>query len=278
MIREKRELAEFAQRFPQDQLVLVTLTKTEGSTYQKPGARKLIHASGQSAGLITGGCLEGDIIQKALEMKAPTERHSFDTREETDRLFGSTLGCQGKMDLLFEQLNARELFSSNRLGLEKNEIFMVHIIGAGPDLDPLNELLLWSKWNHQFWTNQTDLLEQRKDLGWKIQKLDIPMLKTQISQPDRTAVLLMSHNYPTDLEVLSQIQSLGLSYIGVLGPSRRRDQMLEDLPKIYDIDADQIPADKIVGPMGMDRMGRGPSSIALSIIADLQSRFFGNLP
>ena len=88
----------------------------------------------------------------------------------------------------------------------------------------------------------------------------------------------MSHNYPTDLEVLSQIQSLGLSYIGVLGPRRRRDQMLEDLPKIYDIDADQIPTDKIIGPMGMDRMGRGPSSIALSIIADLQSRFFGNLP
>ena len=46
-------------------LALATVVATEGSTYRKPGARMLIGSEGESCGLLSGGCLEGDLAEHA---------------------------------------------------------------------------------------------------------------------------------------------------------------------------------------------------------------------
>ena len=86
----------------------------------------------------------------------------------------------------------------------------------------------------------------------------------------------MSHNYPTDLEILSQVIKTPLAYIGVLGPEKRKEQLLVDLKKIYDINTDSLSTSHIQGPMGIMGMGRGETAVALSIVAELQSRFFSS--
>jgi len=42
-------------------LVIAIIVATEGSTYRKPGAFMLLSSSGRRAGLLSGGCLEGDL-------------------------------------------------------------------------------------------------------------------------------------------------------------------------------------------------------------------------
>ena len=46
-------------------LVLGVVLETAGSTYRKPGALMLIAADGNYAGLLSGGCLEGDLREHA---------------------------------------------------------------------------------------------------------------------------------------------------------------------------------------------------------------------
>ncbi|WP_310426499.1 XdhC family protein, partial [Chamaesiphon sp. VAR_48_metabat_135_sub] len=43
-------------------IFLATVVQTQGSTYRKTGARMLIAGSGEIAGMVSGGCLEQDIL------------------------------------------------------------------------------------------------------------------------------------------------------------------------------------------------------------------------
>lgn len=78
------------------------VTRIEGSTYRRPGAKLLIEADGRMSGNISGGCLEADVRENALaaiEASQPRCLH-YDTSDDEDTLWGMGLGCNGKVDLL----------------------------------------------------------------------------------------------------------------------------------------------------------------------------------
>ena len=88
-------------------LVLVTVVATEGSTYSKPGAQMLIAEDADYQGLLSGGCLEGDVVEHAREVFATGRAKSvtYDMRDEDeDRLWGLGLGCNGLMKILLQRL------------------------------------------------------------------------------------------------------------------------------------------------------------------------------
>lgn len=99
---------------------LVTVFKTTGSTYRRPGARMLVLSplSAQAAdlagadglGSISGGCLEDDARERALETLGIGEAVSlvYDTTAEADILLGSGLGCQGVVHALIQPLPPTE--------------------------------------------------------------------------------------------------------------------------------------------------------------------------
>ncbi len=73
-----------------------------GSTYRKPGALILIAADGDYAGLISGGCLEGDLREHARAVIATGAAREvrYDMRGSDDLLWGLGLGCEGAMQIL----------------------------------------------------------------------------------------------------------------------------------------------------------------------------------
>jgi xanthine/CO dehydrogenase XdhC/CoxF family maturation factor len=83
-------------------LALGVLTHTSGSTYRKPGALILIAADGEYAGLIAGGCLEGDLREHAGGVIAGGQPREvrYDMRGSDDLLWGLGLGCEGAMHIL----------------------------------------------------------------------------------------------------------------------------------------------------------------------------------
>jgi xanthine dehydrogenase accessory factor len=91
-------------------LVLATVIRTGGSTYAKPGAQMLIAADGEYAGLLSGGCLEGDLREHARAVAASGNGRivSYDMRSTTDQLFGLGAGCEGAMDVLLTRVSAHE--------------------------------------------------------------------------------------------------------------------------------------------------------------------------
>lgn len=88
-------------------LVLATVIETIGSTYRKAGAQMLIAADGSAAGLLSGGCLEADLVERARTVIATGQPIivSYDTRSSDDILWGIGLGCEGAMRILLTRLN-----------------------------------------------------------------------------------------------------------------------------------------------------------------------------
>ena len=89
-------------RLSDEPLVLATVIRTGGSTYAKPGAQMLIARNGEYAGLLSGGCLEGDLREHARGVIESGEARivSYDLRSKDDQLFGLGAGCEGAMDIL----------------------------------------------------------------------------------------------------------------------------------------------------------------------------------
>ncbi len=89
-------------------MVLATIVNTAGSTYRKAGAQMLIAQSGEYAGLLSGGCLEGDLREHAQQV-ARTRRAQivqYDMRSADDQLFGLGAGCEGAMDILLQAVSS----------------------------------------------------------------------------------------------------------------------------------------------------------------------------
>lgn len=89
-------------------LVLATVIATEGSTYTKAGHRIIIAANGDYQGLVSGGCLEGDLAEhaKAVAAGGPGQLVTYDMRDEADELFGTGVGCNGAITILLQRLDA----------------------------------------------------------------------------------------------------------------------------------------------------------------------------
>jgi xanthine dehydrogenase accessory factor len=88
---------------------LVTLVRVEGSSYRRPGAHLLIGAGGECAGSISGGCLEAEVVRRAVWMVragAVVERYSTLFDDTAEIPFG--LGCGGVVDLLLEPAETAE--------------------------------------------------------------------------------------------------------------------------------------------------------------------------
>jgi xanthine/CO dehydrogenase XdhC/CoxF family maturation factor len=94
----------------QQEAVIATVVKVEGSAYRRPGARMIIAQLGDATGTVSGGCLESDVSKKAWWLTAsgkPSIR-TYSTGEDDDELeeaelsFG--LGCNGTVHILFERV------------------------------------------------------------------------------------------------------------------------------------------------------------------------------
>jgi xanthine/CO dehydrogenase XdhC/CoxF family maturation factor len=91
-----------------EDLVLATVLDTQGSTYAKAGHQMLLTAGGDYAGLLSGGCLEGDLAERGrVVLHEGATQVTYDMRDQAeDALWGLGLGCNGLMRVLLQPLTA----------------------------------------------------------------------------------------------------------------------------------------------------------------------------
>lgn len=87
-----------------------------------------------------------------------------------------------------------------------------------------------------------------------------------------TACVLMSHNYEYDRDILKKVLRSPSPYIGILGPRKRFDKMCGELQR-QDFTIDKDDFHRIHSPIGLDIGAETPDEIAVSIIAEIQSKF-----
>jgi len=89
---------------------LATVVNVEGSSYRQPGARMLVTEDGILTGAISGGCLEGDALRKALLAihQKQNKLITYDTSDESVLEFSVQLGCNGIVHILFEYIDSND--------------------------------------------------------------------------------------------------------------------------------------------------------------------------
>ncbi len=107
-MKELIELVEARARAIQVPHVVATVLRVEGSSYRRPGARMLIDINGRVAGSVSGGCLEKAVVSqgRAALLDGRARLLSFDTTDQDDLAFGSSLGCFGKIWIGLEVMPA----------------------------------------------------------------------------------------------------------------------------------------------------------------------------
>lgn len=97
--------------------VLVSVVRTAGSTYRGVGTRMLVRADDTTAGLLSGGCLEADLVEHAKRVRASgvPDIVLYDTSSGDDFVWGLGLGCNGLVEVLLEPLTPDRALALSQL-------------------------------------------------------------------------------------------------------------------------------------------------------------------
>ncbi len=108
-MKELKEIvnASDAARGNGQRVALASVVHLDGSSYRRPGARMLVTNEGDMTGAISGGCLEGDALRKAMHAISQGNNRlvTYDTTDEDDMSIGIQLGCAGVIQVLFEPVD-----------------------------------------------------------------------------------------------------------------------------------------------------------------------------
>jgi xanthine dehydrogenase accessory factor len=278
-VKEIRDILREFERHRGEPLALATLVRARGSSYRRPGARMLVGADGTTVGSLSGGCLEEEVARRAFDvMRTGTPSlMSFDTRLR--------FGCNGSIDVFVEA--ARESFLTDlathfreRRGCRavtlfdgKEDELGTRLLADGEEIsagafvqaiEPPIQLVVFGEG-----PDSVPLRSFAEILGWDVvevgQAADLPR-----QLDERTAAIVKSHNYGRDFAALRHFLALQLPYVGLLGPRKRRDQLLNAvLDSGISIDAE------LFAPAGLDLGAETPEEIALAVVSEIQALFAG---
>lgn len=296
---------------------LATVVEVEGSSYRRPGARRLMLADGTVAGSVSGGCLEEDVAERGRRVLANgrPELAVYDTAAENDLVWGTGIGCQGKVYVFVEKIPAVrpawiETLAANlreRRVTALSVAFDVSgaagtqlagatvaspgaavfcetiapppallVCGAGDDAQPLVRLAKELGWHVTVADSRSALATPaRFPLADRLRVQPLTDFARDLAADEPTLAVVMSHRYADDLGYLRALLPRDLPYVGQLGPRLRTDRLLRDLAG-SGANYTAAQLTKLHAPVGLDLGGDAPEAVALAIVAEMQARLTGH--
>ncbi|MBI2620237.1 MAG: XdhC family protein [Ignavibacteriales bacterium] len=230
--------------------VLVTVFRTEGEIRVPLGAR---------VALSDNGTVKENVRHPVLT-SALVEQAELALREGTTRCREIRL-TEGMVEVLVEIIQP--------------PVFLV-IAGGGTDAIPVHRIAKELGW-------QVCVTDHRPAFATKerFPFADRTLVRTpeelsgEISVDHRTAVVIMTHHFEHDLALLLHFARTPVPYIGLLGPAKRSELLLQRLEE-------QGPAlnneqrSRLHSPVGLNIGAEAPEEIALAIIGEIQTVLTGH--
>ncbi len=209
-----------------------------------------------------------DAFSKCLET-----RQSFDIWSYYDKQVGSIpgLGSSVKIGETFFSLQDRKHETNNAPLVFKQHMspcFKLVIIGAEHDAVQLCKYASLTGWEVGIVSGPSDSKSITNFPGALSFHAVSPEDMEVSAIDDQTAVVLMTHNFASDLRYLVQLKDTNPIYIGLLGPVKRRDDLLMQFTE-YCPDIDHAFLDCIHGPAGLNIGSETPQEIAVSIVSEI---------
>jgi xanthine dehydrogenase accessory factor len=82
----------------------------------------------------------------------------------------------------------------------------------------------------------------------------------------------MSHDYVSDRRLLHFLLESPARYIGVMGPRKRTERMLEEIASAEpELISERSDMERVYAPIGLDIAANSPAEVALSIVAEMRA-------
>ena len=134
------------------------------------------------------------------------------------------------------------------------------ICGAGIDAQPLTEIASVLGWSSIVYDHRTSLVtKERFPKALEVICGSPEEFNNKTQERPQEIIILMTHNYSSDIAYLQQYATRNFRYIGILGPKKRTNTLIERLGN------KAPPVNLIHGPTGLDIGAESPQEIALSI-------------
>ncbi|MGI4751316.1 MAG: XdhC family protein [Janthinobacterium lividum] len=226
-----------------DPVVLITILSAKNSIHDLAGKRVLITNKNQQEINFTGDfsadvLILNDTLQ-ALNLNQSITQN-YQVKEQQARLFLEVI------------LPAPQLT----------------IYGAGNDAQPLLRMAVGLGWRvHVVDGRAPQATIQRFPEAESVKVVKLDDLQKQ--QFFSGYAILMSHNYHYDFAVLQQLVSFNpVNYIGILGPKKKTDRLLDDLQKTGFV-LSEAENERLYGPVGLNIGAETAEEIAVAIMAEL---------
>ena len=145
------------------------------------------------------------------------------------------------------------------------------VVGAGNDAIPLTQIASVLGWETTVIDGRPNYATaERFPLATRILIAKPEQVCSQIHFDDRTAMVLITHNYNYEFALLKQAIPLKLPYLGILGPKKKLERLLTELEEANTLLTEET-LKNISGPVGLDIGSDGPEEIALSVIAEVKA-------
>ena len=282
---------------------LATVVKTWGSAPRQAGAMAALRSDGRLVGSVSGGCIEDDLIAKALAAQLPDRAQlaTYGVTQDEAARFG--LPCGGTLKLVIEPLKASDWLAqvvesalaqkltSRTLNLtsgvstltaaiagQKNELsgdtcqfvygphWRLLIIGANQTARALAQIASMLEF-------QVIVCDPRETFT---ADFNMPGVALEPGMPDdavlsirtdpRTAIVALTHDPKLDDMALLEALKSSAFYVGALGSSRNQSSRRARL-KLFELSDAQI--DALYGPVGLSIGSRTPAEIAVAVAAEL---------
>jgi len=198
-------------------------------------------------------------------------------KEQQMNLTGNSSADQLILNDALEILSSDQSLTQNySVGQETARIFLEVILpapqltvyGAGNDAQYLVRMAVGLGWRvHVIDGRPPQATVQRFPEAESVQIVKLSDLEKQQFSPGYA--VLMSHNYHYDFAVLKQLASFKpVNYIGILGPRKKTDRLLDDLRKAG-IELTEQENNRLYGPVGLNIGAETAEEIAVSVMAEL---------
>ena len=209
-----------------------------------------------------------DSLETVLEQRNSLEIESFYTKVEGCQPgLGSVFRLEGTNFTFFETPLDKTLSAFTQLLQPR---FHLIIIGAEHDAVQLCYFASLTGWEVTVVTSITDSKTIANFPGASQVTHLLPEEIGSLSIDSQTAVVLMTHSYAADLKFLIELKNTQPIYLGLLGPAKRRHQLLNEFLEYTDSYNESL-LDVTYGPSGINIGAETPQEIAVSIIAEILS-------
>jgi len=149
------------------------------------------------------------------------------------------------------------------------------VVGAGNDAVPMMQIADTLGWDVRVVDGRnTHARPERFVAACQVLVAKPEAVLDQLHIDSSTVFVMMTHNYNYDLSMLKALLSTQVPYIGMLGPQKKLDSMLDELRQ-EGMQLDDAMLSKVHGPTGLEIGAETPEEIALSIIAEIQAVMAG---